>query len=71
MASRRKTFRPERHAPSLQHVAAEFMGKLLDGTIKATNIQLDANGRIVAYDDPDPDRPGAPPDSPTGKAAVR
>jgi hypothetical protein len=61
MASRRKDFAAKHRAPTRQHTNAEFMAGLLDGTIKATNIQI-TDGRVVSYDDPDPDRPGAPPD---------
>lgn len=72
MASRRKNFTARgKHAARPQHTNAEFMAGLLDGTIKATMIQLgpgnaDAAGRVQSYDDPDPDRPGAPPDSVQG-----
>lgn len=69
MASRRKTFLPLKgRAPSTQHVNADFMAGLLEGTIKATTIQLAPGGsdgvqRVNTYDDPDPDRPGAPGDN--------
>jgi hypothetical protein len=61
MASRRKDFQSPRHLPTAQHIAADFMSQLMSGAIKATAVQFQ-NGRIVTYDDPDPDRAGAPPD---------
>lgn len=41
------------------------MADLLEGRIKANGSSLIlSQGRIVSYLDPDPDRPGAPPDNP-------
>jgi len=55
MATRRKSFKAKREAPSDKHQYAAFIADLLDGTVKASKLveSRDGRGRLVLdYDDP-------------------
>lgn len=64
MASRRKRLAPQIKGADL-YANGEFIAALVGGTVRATRLHdVRVNGvRTIEYDDPDPDRPGAPPDN--------